>query len=68
MGVRASPAEARAMAPVARFAVLERWGSVEEEYCRALGGLLAFWGVMRAVDGRRGEKARCCRSALRDEK
>ncbi len=63
MGIMINPADALAMAPVVRFAMLLNLGKEEEEYSG-----FPIVALTRPVDARRLDLAICCRSALRLEK
>lgn len=74
MGMRQRPAEARATAPVRRFARLERRGREEEEAEeageRGLGRVDGWFSSagMKGAGRWRWERATRCRRALREEK
>jgi len=63
MGIIMNPADALAIAPVVRFAILLNLGSEEEEYL-----VFFFPASTKPVEYRTLDLATCCRSALRLEK
>ena len=63
IGIIINPAEALAIAPVVRLAILDNLGKLEDEYCA-----LPTEACTTHVEVRRFDLATCWRSALREEK
>ena len=63
IGIITNPAEALAIAPVVRLAMLDNLGKLEEEYWA-----LSTDACSMPVEVRRLDFATCWRSALREEK